>query len=155
MGAKISFERYKMTMQSSFTKTFEKGSFIYKRGDPVEHFYVITRGQCEVMVPGVQGGRSQAAPPLPEVDPEVEAAGGGSGADPSRAASAATSSAWDIGSGADTATGAKGEWRPSQMHPPPLSAFRCISHDLIRSHTTSERPPNDLQRPSTTSNDLS
>ena len=25
---------------------------MYKRGDPVEHFYVITRGRCEVVVPG-------------------------------------------------------------------------------------------------------
>ena len=43
--AKISFDRYKTTMQSSFMRKFEQGTLVFKRGDPVDHFYVITRGQ--------------------------------------------------------------------------------------------------------------
>ena len=49
--AKISFERYKTTMQASFMRKFDLGALVFKRGDPVDHFYVITRGQCDVLVP--------------------------------------------------------------------------------------------------------
>lgn len=50
-SAKISFDRYKTTMQSSFMRSFERGAYIFERGDPVDHFYVITRGKCEVLLP--------------------------------------------------------------------------------------------------------
>ena len=38
-------------MQASFLKKFEAGAHVFKRGDAVDHFYVITRGQCDVLVP--------------------------------------------------------------------------------------------------------
>ena len=49
--AKISFERYKTTMQASFMRRFATGAYVFQRGDPVDHFYVITRGHCDVIVP--------------------------------------------------------------------------------------------------------
>ena len=56
--AKISFERYKTTMQSSFMRRFERGAHVFRRGDPVDHFYVITRGQVEVLVPAAAAAKA-------------------------------------------------------------------------------------------------
>jgi len=53
----ISFERYKATMQASFIRQYDKGEYVFKAGDPVEEFFVITRGTCEVRTVGNEGGR--------------------------------------------------------------------------------------------------
>ena len=65
--AKISFERYKTTMQASFMRKFAPGSHVFRRGDPVDHFYVITRGRCDVLVPKAENAENpytKSAPPL-------------------------------------------------------------------------------------------
>ena len=35
---------------------YDAGQTIFKDGDPVDGFYVITRGSCEVLVAGAEGG---------------------------------------------------------------------------------------------------
>lgn len=47
-------------MQQSFLRRFEDGQYIFKRGDPTDFFYVITRGQVDVLVP-----RSKSDVPVP------------------------------------------------------------------------------------------
>ena len=55
----ISFDRYKTTMQASLMRRYDAGQAIFKDGDPVDAFYVITRGSCEVLVAGAEGGGSE------------------------------------------------------------------------------------------------
>ena len=55
----ISFDRYKTTMQASLMRRYDAGQTIFKDGDPVDAFYVITRGSCEVLVAGAEGGGSE------------------------------------------------------------------------------------------------
>ena len=38
-------------MQASFIRRFDKGAYVFRAGDPVEEFYVITKGSCEVITP--------------------------------------------------------------------------------------------------------
>ena len=47
-------------------RRFEKGTHVFRRGDPVDHFYVITRGTVDVLVPASAAAKSNAAavPPL-------------------------------------------------------------------------------------------
>ena len=72
--AKISFERYKTTMQASFMRRYERGSHIFVRGDPVDHFYVITRGHCDVLVPKSQLNKKPSGSTAPS-----SSSGGGAG----------------------------------------------------------------------------
>ena len=58
--ATISFDRYKTTMNSAFMKKFEKGEHVFRHGDPVDGFYVITKGSCAVTVPSSDGQRNIA-----------------------------------------------------------------------------------------------
>jgi len=60
-SATISFDRYRKTMAASFSRTFGGGDYIFREGDPVDAFYVITRGACEVRVAGPDGGERQIA----------------------------------------------------------------------------------------------
>mmetsp|Transcript_34548 Transcript_34548/g.103510 ORF Transcript_34548/g.103510 Transcript_34548/m.103510 type:complete len:2592 (+) Transcript_34548:5875-13650(+) len=53
--ARISYERYCKTLAGSFSRTFEKGAYVFKEGDPVDAFFVITSGACEVRVAGPDG----------------------------------------------------------------------------------------------------
>jgi CRP-like cAMP-binding protein len=59
-SATISFDRYRRTMAASFSRTFNTGEYVFKEGDPVDAFYVITRGACEVRVTGPDGERQIA-----------------------------------------------------------------------------------------------
>ena len=82
--AKISFERYKTTMQASFMRRYERGSHIFVRGDPVDHFYVITRGHCDVLVPKSQLNKKPSGSTAPSSGSSSSGAGsssddGGSG----------------------------------------------------------------------------
>ena len=61
-GATISFDRYKTTMQSSFTRRYDKGAYVFRRGDAVDHFYVITKGTCEVRLPSSELQTTAGAP---------------------------------------------------------------------------------------------
>ena len=56
-GAVISFSRYEKTMQATFSKKFDRGQFVFRQGDKIDSFYVITRGTCEVRVTGPEGER--------------------------------------------------------------------------------------------------
>jgi len=53
----VSFERYRTAMQASFSRRFEKGQHVFREGDAVDAFYVITRGACEVRAGGPEGDR--------------------------------------------------------------------------------------------------
>mmetsp|Transcript_34556 Transcript_34556/g.114443 ORF Transcript_34556/g.114443 Transcript_34556/m.114443 type:complete len:728 (+) Transcript_34556:56-2239(+) len=53
--ARISYERYCKTLAGSFSRTFAKGAYVFKEGDPVDAFFVITSGACEVRVAGPDG----------------------------------------------------------------------------------------------------
>jgi len=54
-GGFVSFERYRKTMQACFSRSFDKGQYIFKEGDKVEAFFVIVKGQCEVSVSRADG----------------------------------------------------------------------------------------------------
>ena len=43
------------TVQASFIRRFDKGQYVFRQGDPVESFYVITKGSCTVWVKGADG----------------------------------------------------------------------------------------------------
>ena len=53
----ISFERYRKEVQSSFGRAYEKGEYVFQRGDAADAVYVITKGEGEVITQGVHGGR--------------------------------------------------------------------------------------------------
>ena len=50
-------------MQASLMRRYDAGQTIFKDGDPVDAFYVITRGSCEVR------GRTPNPSPTPNASP--------------------------------------------------------------------------------------
>mmetsp|Transcript_34773 Transcript_34773/g.86766 ORF Transcript_34773/g.86766 Transcript_34773/m.86766 type:complete len:1133 (+) Transcript_34773:61-3459(+) len=57
----ISFESYSRALNKSFSRAFRRGQRIFRQGDEVDGFYIITRGTCAVLVRPKSGSEVEIA----------------------------------------------------------------------------------------------
>jgi len=60
-GRTITFESYARALNRSHAKLFKTGDCVFRQGDDVDGFYIITRGGCRVVVRGREGPEVEIA----------------------------------------------------------------------------------------------
>ena len=51
----ISYDKFAKMMESSYRRTFKPGEAIFSQGDAVDGFYIVTQGECRVLVTSRKG----------------------------------------------------------------------------------------------------
>lgn len=47
----ISYEKFAKMMESSYRRHFKAGEPVFRQGDKVDGFYILTKGECFVQTP--------------------------------------------------------------------------------------------------------